>query len=279
MLEAIAAFLIGLLIGSFLNVCIYRWPRDMSVVRPRSFCPACDAPIVWHDNIPVISYLLLGGRCRQCRARIPLRYPVVELLTAVSFFVTVLTLGPGLVALKWCLFEALALGLLFSDLEQRILPDEMTLGGAVAGILLSLVVPMEWGYAHLLSATGMSDRSVSVHRIASGCDFGQRAVVADRVSLQRRAAQGGARPRRREDDGHGRFVHGLAGGLADADSGLAGGLGDRASYTSGWRKRTTPPTNSPSAPSWERSPSCWPCSAARSHHRRHLRGPTFGGAC
>jgi leader peptidase (prepilin peptidase) / N-methyltransferase len=94
------------------------------------------------------------------------------LLTGVSFFVTVLTLGPGPLALKWCLFEALALGLLFSDLEQRILPDEMTLGGAVAGILLSLVVPMEWGYAHLLTATGMSERSVSVIESLLGAILG-----------------------------------------------------------------------------------------------------------
>jgi len=77
MLEAVLAFLAGLLIGSFLNVCVYRMPRDLSVVRPRSHCPAFEQQIAWYDNIPVLSYLILGGRCRHCRERIPLRYPIV----------------------------------------------------------------------------------------------------------------------------------------------------------------------------------------------------------
>ena len=75
--EVWLAGIFGLLIGSFLNVCIYRWPRDLSVVRPRSKCPACDAGIAWYDNVPVLSWLLLRGRCRHCRARIHWRYPVV----------------------------------------------------------------------------------------------------------------------------------------------------------------------------------------------------------
>ena len=79
MIEWVIAGLFGLLIGSFLNVCIYRWPRDLSVVRPRSACIDCEKPIAWYDNIPVLSYSLLRGRCRQCGARIHWRYPLVEL--------------------------------------------------------------------------------------------------------------------------------------------------------------------------------------------------------
>ena len=134
MLEACLAALSGLLIGSFLNVCIYRWPRDLSVVRPRSFCPKCEQPIGWFDNVPVLSYLLLRGRCRKCGAQIPARYLVVELLTAAAFFCAVWFLGPTLAAAKYCVFGALIIALVFSDLEERILPDEFTLGGAVVGV-------------------------------------------------------------------------------------------------------------------------------------------------
>ena len=88
------AILAGLLIGSFLNVCIFRLPRDLSVVRPaRSFCPGCEKTIAWYDNIPVVSYILLGGRCRHCKTRIPLRYPIVELATAAAFGLCVAALG------------------------------------------------------------------------------------------------------------------------------------------------------------------------------------------
>jgi leader peptidase (prepilin peptidase)/N-methyltransferase len=171
MLEAILALLAGLLIGSFLNVCIYRMPRDLSVVRPRSYCPACGKPIAWYDNIPLASYVILRGRCRHCGGRIPLRYPVVELLTGTLFVLAVLPMGVGLPALKWCLFGALMTGLLFSDLEQRILPDEFTLGGAAAGIMLAAVVPMDWGYAHLLVPGNWDERWVSVGESVLGAAF------------------------------------------------------------------------------------------------------------
>ncbi len=129
MIEAALAALAGLLIGSFLNVCIFRLPRDLSVVRPGRFCPECGSPIAWFDNIPLLSYLLLRARCRNCSARIPLRYPVVELLTGAAFFCAVWMLGPTAAAIKFCVFAAIAITLMFSDLEERILPDEFTLGG------------------------------------------------------------------------------------------------------------------------------------------------------
>jgi leader peptidase (prepilin peptidase)/N-methyltransferase len=149
--EAFLAFLFGLLIGSFLNVCIYRWPRDLSVVRPRSHCPACGQTIAWYDNIPLLSYALLAARCRHCRARIPVRYPIVELLTGLAFFYFVLTRGPALAAVKMCVFAAALIALLFCDLEERILPDELTLGGAVAGLAFAVFVPMSDSTVHDLA--------------------------------------------------------------------------------------------------------------------------------
>ena len=155
MLEASIALLFGLLIGSFLNVCIYRLPQDLSVVRPRSYCVACQHPIAWYDNVPVLSYVLLRGKCRYCRAAISMRYPVVELLTGVLFFVYVWRLGATPLGLKFCLYGALLVGLTFSDLEARILPDEFTLGGAAAGLLLAWFVPLKGDMTQdLLSMVG-----------------------------------------------------------------------------------------------------------------------------
>ena len=143
MIEIILAALAGLLIGSFLNVCIFRLPRDLSVVRPRSFCPGCEKMIVWYDNIPVASYIILGARCRHCKERIPLRYPIVEIATAIAFAVCVYFLGPTLAALKYAIFSAILITLIASDKEERILPDEFTLGGTAIGLILAAFVPMD----------------------------------------------------------------------------------------------------------------------------------------
>ena len=150
MLEALMAGLFGLLIGSFLNVCIYRMPRDLSVVRPRSLCPECETPIAWYDNVPLVSYAVLCGRCRHCGTRISIRYPLVELITGVMFFAAVWMNGPTLQALKLCVFAALLIELVVSDLESRILPDEFTKGGILAGIMFAAVLPMDAGLASVL---------------------------------------------------------------------------------------------------------------------------------
>jgi len=161
-MEAVLAALAGLLIGSFLNVCIYRMPRDLSVVKPRSFCPECNQPIAWFDNIPVLSYVVLAGRCRRCGQRIPVRYPIVELLTAAAFFFSVRYLGPTLAAVKFCLFGAILIALVFSDLEERILPDEFTLGGTVLGLILAAFVPLSGGILRLILMSRKDEWLVSV---------------------------------------------------------------------------------------------------------------------
>ncbi len=142
MIESLLAALLGLLIGSFLNVCIHRWPRDLSVVRPRSACPECEQPIAWYDNIPLISYVMLRARCRQCGIAISWRYPVVELLTAISFAYFVHHGGVSVQAAKYCVLAAILIGLIFSDLETLLLPDELTLGGIVIGLGFAFFVPV-----------------------------------------------------------------------------------------------------------------------------------------
>jgi leader peptidase (prepilin peptidase)/N-methyltransferase len=162
MTEALLAALAGLLIGSFLNVCIYRLPRDLSVVKPRSFCPECNRMIAWYDNIPVVSFMVLAGRCRRCGHRIPARYPIVELLTAAAFFWSVHYLGPTLAALKFCVFGAILIALVFSDLEERILPDEFTLGGAALGVIFAAFVPLNGGLLRLIFLSSNNGRLLSV---------------------------------------------------------------------------------------------------------------------
>ncbi len=139
--EAILAGVFGLLIGSFLNVCIYRWPRDLSVVKPRSFCPGCNRQIAWYDNIPVLSYLVLRGKCRHCSSAISSRYPLVELLTSMAFFWFVLNAGLTVEAAHDCALAAILIALIFADLETRLLPDQLTIGGLVAGLLFALLPP------------------------------------------------------------------------------------------------------------------------------------------
>jgi leader peptidase (prepilin peptidase) / N-methyltransferase len=139
---ASAIFFLGLSFGSFLNVCIYRLPLGLSVVTPRSACPRCKRPIAFYDNLPVLSWLLLRGRCRQCKTKISPRYLLIELLTGVLFLGCYAFFGLGLATLKYCTFGFLILGLIFTDAETKLLPDKLTLPGLALGIFFSLLVPV-----------------------------------------------------------------------------------------------------------------------------------------
>ena len=162
-LEALLAGLFGLIIGSFLNVCVYRMPRDLSVARPaRSFCPNCEQTIAWYDNLPLFSYAYLRGRCRNCKASIAARYPMVELATGLLFFGFVLWLGPTAEALKFCIYGAIQIGLIAMDFEERILADEFTLGGILVGLAFAVFVPMPPGFMHLFLPETWPRRAVSV---------------------------------------------------------------------------------------------------------------------
>jgi leader peptidase (prepilin peptidase) / N-methyltransferase len=141
-LLALAASVFGLAVGSFLNVCIYRFPRKLSVVTPRSFCPECKEQISWRHNIPIISYFLLRGRCGRCRAAIPWRYPFVELATALLFYAVVQRWGLTAEGLKWLVFACLVLVLFWTDAETKLLPDVLTIGGLLVGLFFAAIVPL-----------------------------------------------------------------------------------------------------------------------------------------
>ncbi|MEM1245439.1 MAG: prepilin peptidase [Acidobacteriota bacterium] len=136
------AIVVGLVVGSYLNVVVYRLPRGMSTVRPRSRCPGGGEPVLARDNIPVLSYLLLKGRCRQCGLGISARYPAVEALTGVLFGACFLTFGFTLATPIAMLFVFLMLSLALIDAEHFILPDRLTYPGMVLGLLLSFWSPL-----------------------------------------------------------------------------------------------------------------------------------------
>jgi leader peptidase (prepilin peptidase)/N-methyltransferase len=133
----LGVFILGLIIGSFLNVCILRIPADQSIVLPASSCTKCGKAIAPYDNVPVASWLVLGGKCRSCKTKISAMYPAVELLTGLLFLACYLRFGLTVDALKWAVFAALLVVLTISDLRERILPDEVNFFGLGAGLLLS----------------------------------------------------------------------------------------------------------------------------------------------
>ncbi len=153
MMEYIFIFILGALIGSFLNVCIYRMPQDLSIVMPSSRCPSCGTPIKFYDNIPVISYMLLRGRCRSCKAPLSLRYPLVELLNAV-LYVTVWSRFIGAssgVLLVYFVFVSALVVIIFIDLDHQIIPDSITLPGIPLAVVLgSTILPDPFLHFELL---------------------------------------------------------------------------------------------------------------------------------
>lgn len=140
MIERIFVFIFGSAIGSFLNVCIHRMPQQgYSLIRPASHCPHCNKPIAWHDNIPLLSYIILCGRCRFCKQIIRIRYFVVELLTAITFLLLYNYYGLTYNFLFYCIFLCGLLIATFIDIQHRIIPDEISVGGIIVGFALSFI--------------------------------------------------------------------------------------------------------------------------------------------
>ena len=134
--------LLGLIIGSFLNVCIYRLPKEMSIVRPRSSCPSCNRTIAWYDNIPVLSYLFLQGKCRHCGTGISFRYPLIEGITGLISWLVFYRFGLGLAYFVYFFYAASLLVVSVIDLDHRIIPDQISLSGIVIGLLLAALTPL-----------------------------------------------------------------------------------------------------------------------------------------
>ncbi|MHB8057976.1 MAG: prepilin peptidase [Desulfuromonadaceae bacterium] len=146
------AFVFGTLVGSFLNVCICRLPKDESIVSPPSHCPFCSYQIRWYDNIPLLSYLLLRGKCRGCGARISIQYPFVELLNGVLTMLLFLRFGPTPVFAALFLFCSALVVITFIDIEHQIIPDEISLPGIIVGFALSFFLQ---GHGWLNSLLGI----------------------------------------------------------------------------------------------------------------------------
>jgi leader peptidase (prepilin peptidase)/N-methyltransferase len=137
LISALIGAVFGAVVGSFLNVCIVRLPAEQSVVTPRSRCPKCNRPVGWQDNIPMLSWLLLGGKCRGCREPISKLYPLVELTVTLLWAVSAWHYGLSLEALKGALFGTLLLGIALTDAREYIIPNEFTWGGLAIGLLLA----------------------------------------------------------------------------------------------------------------------------------------------
>ena len=151
----LVALFYGLCVGSFLNVCIYRLPLNRSIVRPGSSCPSCGMAIRWYDNIPILSYLILRGRCRHCQSAFSFRYPAIEALTGGFALIALYAFGPTTNALVHFLFFSVLITITFIDLDHRIIPDAISLPGIPLFFGLAFLVPnMTWQESAMGIAVG-----------------------------------------------------------------------------------------------------------------------------
>ncbi len=141
----ILSFIFGTVIGSFLNVCIYRLPKEESIVYPGSHCTSCNEPISFYNNIPILSYLFLMGKCSKCNSKISLRYPLVEILTGLLFLATVWSFGLSIETLFYLIFISALIPITFIDLEHMIIPNVITYPGIIVGILYN-ALKTDWNY-------------------------------------------------------------------------------------------------------------------------------------
>ncbi|HEX9022391.1 MAG TPA: prepilin peptidase [Geobacteraceae bacterium] len=190
------AFILGAVVGSFLNVCIYRVPKDESIVFPPSHCPQCGFRIPFYDNVPILSYLLLRGKCRSCKAHISLQYPLVELINALLTLFLFMRFGPTFVFLILFIFCSAMVVVTFIDLEHQIIPDSISLPGIVLGFIFSFFIPrfgwvnsligiavgggslllVAYGYQFLTKKEGMGGGDIKLLAMM-GAFFGWRAVL------------------------------------------------------------------------------------------------------
>ncbi len=152
LIELVYLFIIGAVIGSFLNVCIYRIPKGESVSFPSSHCPVCKERIKWYDNIPIASYIVLGGKCRVCKSKISIQYPIIEVINGIFFLLVYLKFGFSLLSIKYFIFVSILLILSMIDLKSYFLPDSLTFTLIILGIILNFLS----GFSLELSFLGAS---------------------------------------------------------------------------------------------------------------------------
>ena len=140
-INVVLIFILGLIVGSFSNVCIYRIPRNESIIYPASHCPKCRSKIKPVDNIPLLSFILLKGRCRNCKSKISIQYPIVELLTGLIYLIIYLIYGLSVQTLIYIILSSALIIIAFIDLNEQIIPDVISLPGIVMGFILSFLVP------------------------------------------------------------------------------------------------------------------------------------------
>ncbi|WP_457572331.1 prepilin peptidase [Desulfovulcanus sp.] len=148
------AFVFGLILGSFYNVCIHRYLTGQSIILPASHCPMCEHKLSWWENIPLISFIILRGRCRACGQKISLRYPAVELISGLSALGLAVRFGPGVIFFVYLFFFGLLIVASFIDLDSFILPDIITLPGGVLAVAASFILPISWQDALLGAVLG-----------------------------------------------------------------------------------------------------------------------------
>jgi len=165
---AIVVSVLGFCIGSFLNVVIYRLPRGESIVTGRSHCPNCARVIAWYDLVPLLSYLVLGGRCRSCRVAISGRYPLVESLTGVLFLILYLHFGLRIVLVKSLFLTSLLVAVSFIDIDHFFIPNRLVLAGVVCGVVFSLFVPDVSLWSALLGAASTAGFLLLVALLSRG---------------------------------------------------------------------------------------------------------------
>ena len=164
----IFVFIFGAVVGSFLNVCVCRLPKNESIVFPPSHCPNCDYRIPWYDNIPIISYLILAGKCRSCKSRISFQYPLVELINALLTLFLFIRFGPSLAFMVLFLFCSSMVVITFIDLEHQIIPDVISLPGIIVGFSFSFFIPqLGW----LNSLIGIAVGGGSLWLVATGYEL------------------------------------------------------------------------------------------------------------
>ena len=170
-----AIFVFGMVFGSFLNVCIWRIPRDESLLKPGSHCPKCNTHIAWYDNIPIVSYILLRGKCRHCREPISVRYMLVEALTGVLFVLLYLKFSLTIAFAVYCALVASFIALTFIDLDHYIIPNRITFGGMAVGLVLSFTAKYIPGDRFIVTNT--------LEAISGGVLFAGILYLLDQLSL------------------------------------------------------------------------------------------------